>query len=200
MTRCVGPSSSGTSRPRIRQVLQRLAHEHLVELRLNRGAFVAQPSVKEARDLFEARRVIESAVVKAVISTATKAQIKELQTFVRNEAEAQRNKDRQTAIRLSGELHLRLAEMSDNTVLIRILRQLISRTSLIIAMYEIPGASGCNAEHHEKLISPIAGGDATKATAFMREHLDAIESSLALDETPVKAVDLRRIFARMQNE
>jgi hypothetical protein len=34
----------------------------------------------------------------------------------------------------------------------------------------------------------------------MREHLDSIESSLALDEAPVKTVDLRRIFARMQDE
>jgi DNA-binding GntR family transcriptional regulator len=189
-----------TSRPRIRQVLQTLAHEHLVELRLNRGAFVAQPSVREAREIFEARRVIESAVVEAVMAVATKAQIRELQAFVRKEDEAQLNKDRPAAIRLSGELHLRLAEMSGNTVLARVLRQLISRTSLIIAMYESPGASGCNAEHHDKLVSLIGSGDAKRAVAFMREHLSAIEGSLALDETPVQAVDLRRIFARMDGD
>ena len=43
----------GVSRTVVRAALQELAHNHLVELRRNRGAFVAQPSVKEAREVFE---------------------------------------------------------------------------------------------------------------------------------------------------
>ena len=46
----------GVSRTMIRRVLQRLASEHVVEARPHRGAFVARPSVEEAREVFEARR------------------------------------------------------------------------------------------------------------------------------------------------
>ena len=47
----------GVSRARIRRVLPRLAHDGVVHLEPNRGAFVAKPTVQEARDVFEARRV-----------------------------------------------------------------------------------------------------------------------------------------------
>src|SRR6201991_295016 len=49
----------GLGRTRLRQVLQRLAHEQVVTLMPNRGAMVSKPSVREARDVFAARRVLE---------------------------------------------------------------------------------------------------------------------------------------------
>src|SRR5665213_3988313 len=42
-------STFGVSRTIIRKVLQRLSHEHLVDLVPNRGAAVAKPSAEEAR-------------------------------------------------------------------------------------------------------------------------------------------------------
>ena len=53
----------GASRGAVRAALARLGHSLLVELRPNRGAVIANPTAAETRDLFEARRVIESAVV-----------------------------------------------------------------------------------------------------------------------------------------
>ena len=53
----------GVSRTKIRQALFQLAGDKLVTLIPGRGAFVAQPSVREAREVFEARRVIESSIV-----------------------------------------------------------------------------------------------------------------------------------------
>ncbi|MCY7317426.1 MAG: GntR family transcriptional regulator, partial [Ramlibacter sp.] len=53
----------GASRARIRDVLARLAHEQIVELYPQRGAYVAKPTIEQARDVFEARRLIEPAVI-----------------------------------------------------------------------------------------------------------------------------------------
>jgi DNA-binding GntR family transcriptional regulator len=184
----------GVNRPRIRKILQRLAYEQLLDLYPNRGAFVAQLSVKEAREIFGARRLIEPSLIESAAGTMSQAQIKELQIFLRLEREAQTRHDRQSVIRISGEFHLRLAKLSGNSVLTRILRQLISRTSLIIAMYEIPGQSGCNTSHHEHLVSLLEAHETQKMAAFMREHLQSIESSLRLDIGPVKPVDLQSIF------
>src|SRR4051812_42442649 len=50
------------TRPIIRSALHTLAHDRLVRLEPNRGAFVAQPSKKEAREVFEARTLIEPRV------------------------------------------------------------------------------------------------------------------------------------------
>src|SRR5688572_32635771 len=55
----------GLGRTRLRQVLQRLAHEGVVTLMPNRGAMVSKPSVREAREVFASRRVIEAGIVEA---------------------------------------------------------------------------------------------------------------------------------------
>jgi DNA-binding GntR family transcriptional regulator len=62
----------GLGRTRLRQVLQKLAHERVVTLLRNRGAIVSKPSVREAREVFAARRVIEANIVETFIKTATR--------------------------------------------------------------------------------------------------------------------------------
>ena len=51
------------SRGAVRGALTRLGHILLVELRPNRGAIIANPSLEETRDMFEARRALEAAIV-----------------------------------------------------------------------------------------------------------------------------------------
>src|SRR5215468_10105536 len=53
----------GVGRTRLRQVLQRLAHERVVTLMPNRGAIVSKPSIREAREVFAARRILEASIV-----------------------------------------------------------------------------------------------------------------------------------------
>jgi DNA-binding GntR family transcriptional regulator len=54
----------GVSRTRIRQVLIRLAQEQIVTLQPNKGASIVEPSVEEAREVFEARNVVEAVLVR----------------------------------------------------------------------------------------------------------------------------------------
>jgi DNA-binding GntR family transcriptional regulator len=62
----------GVGRTRLRQVLQRLAHERVVTLMPNRGAMVAKPSVREAKEVFTARRVLEAGTVTGFIDAASR--------------------------------------------------------------------------------------------------------------------------------
>src|SRR6266850_4059950 len=81
----------GLGRTRLRQVLQKLAHERVVTLMRNRGAMVSKPSVREAREVFAARRVIEANIVETFIKTATRKDIKRLQDHLVREEEAWRD-------------------------------------------------------------------------------------------------------------
>ena len=49
----------GVSRERMRKVLHRLGHERLIDVVRNRGAFVANPGLADAREIYEARRIVE---------------------------------------------------------------------------------------------------------------------------------------------
>lgn len=184
----------GVSRTRIRKVLQQLGHSQIVELHPNRGAFVAQPSVEEAREIFAARRIVEAGLVAALASSASPRQIEQLRAFVAKERKAQRRGDQSPMIRLSGEFHLKIAEMVGNRPLLGFLRELVSRTSLIIALYESPGGPPCNSDDHACLVDLIATGATKRAVEIMGRHLHTIEDSLRLEPPGQPVLDLREVF------
>lgn len=168
------------SRTTVRKALQRLAHEHIVVLRPNRGAVVASPSPQEARDVFAARRAIEREIVPLVIRHITPASLERIRAALEAEEGARRSGDRAAWIRLGGEFHLLLAELAGNTVLQRFMAELVSRSSLIIAVYENPGVAMCGNHEHDDLLALIEKRDVEGATALIGHHLDEIEARLNL--------------------
>jgi DNA-binding GntR family transcriptional regulator len=182
------------SRTTVRKALQRLAHDHIVVLRPNRGAVVASPSPQEARDVFIARRAIEREIVPLVIRRITPASIGRIRAALDAEEAARRGGDRAAWIRLGGEFHLLLAELAGNAVLQRFMVELVSRSSLIIAVYESPGAPMCGNHEHHDLLALIEKGDARGATALIEHHLEEIEARLHLG-TPERKLSLAEALA-----
>jgi DNA-binding GntR family transcriptional regulator len=174
----------GVSRTIVRQTLHRLGQDNIVQLRLNRGAEVARPTLEEAHQIFDARRVIEAAVIRAVVRNIDKRQLGALRALQNAERAAAVRDDANAAIRLSGEFHLKLAEIGGNLVFLKILNELVSRTSLLIALYEAPGRPACIEHDHAELIAAIADGDEARAARSMREHLDEIEARLKVRDQP----------------
>jgi DNA-binding GntR family transcriptional regulator len=99
--------------------------------------------------------------------------------------------DRRRLIRVSGEFHLLLAELAGNRAIARFLRELVSRTSLIIALYEAPGESCCSFGDHAEIVAALVSGRAQLADRAMRAHLLGIEQRLRLDRSPERTVDLQ---------
>jgi DNA-binding GntR family transcriptional regulator len=184
----------GFSRTVIRKALFRLTHDGIVEIRPNRGAVVASPTVEEAREVFEARRILERAVIASLLGVIGSGQIATLRRLVDEEEAAFASGDRTKWIRLSGDFHLRLAEFGGNTVITGFLRELVSRTSLIIALYESPGTSPCSFDDHRAIIDAIAAGDGTRANALMDRHLEVCEGKLKLEEAE-SGLNLADVFA-----
>lgn len=75
----------GVSRTIIRSALQTLAHLNLVKIHRNRGAFVSQPSVQEAREVFEARELLEPKTAFRAASRASKADVRLLNRHIKDE-------------------------------------------------------------------------------------------------------------------
>ncbi|MDP8983723.1 MAG: GntR family transcriptional regulator [Pseudomonadota bacterium] len=187
----------GLGRTRVRQVLQKLAHERVVTLMRNRGAMVSKPSVREAREVFAARRVIEAHTVETFLKTAAKKDVKRLQDHVAREQEAWRNNDRRAILTLSGEFHLALAETAGNGILLELLRDLVSRSSLIIAVYQAPGASPCPPDAHRELTATLERRE-RGAVKLMIQHLDHVAAELKLEDRSPARVDLRSVFSVRQ--
>ncbi|HWW68802.1 MAG TPA: GntR family transcriptional regulator [Duganella sp.] len=182
------------SRTTVRKALQRLAHDHIIELRPNRGAVIASPTPEEARDIFAARRAIEREIMPLVIRNATPASLRQIRAALEAEDQARRTGDRAAWIRLGGEFHLLLAELAGNHVLRRFMAELVSRCSLIIALYETPGAPMCGNDEHQDLATLIEQGDVAEATHLIEHHLLEIEARLRLD-TAQKKVNLAEVLS-----
>jgi DNA-binding GntR family transcriptional regulator len=183
----------GVSRARVREVLARMAHEQIVELIPQRGAYVAKPSIEQAMHVFEARRLIEPAVLRRLIETLTPERVARLRQHQALEQDARRRDDKRAIVRLSGEFHTLLAEQAGNTALARHMRELATLTCLIIVLYDAPTASSCLADEHSEIIDAIAHRDVARAESLMLEHLNHIERSLKL-EPATEEVDLEAIF------
>jgi DNA-binding GntR family transcriptional regulator len=175
------------SRTQVRGVLQRLAVEQLVTLVPNRGAFVATPTAAQAHDVLDVRRTLEPGVVARLIARlqtgAPRDAIRQLRQLVQREQQAHVSGDRRTAVRLSGEFHVLLAELSGSNIYLRMMRELTPLTCLAILSFEAPTAAACPNDEHARLIDAIEAGDVSGAAALMTEHLLHIERALDLGRT-----------------
>lgn len=181
------------SRARVREVLARLAHEQIVELYPQRGAYVAKPSIDQALDVFEARRLIEPDVLRLLIERLSPERTERLRQHQELEFDARRRNDQRAIVRLSGEFHMLLAELAGNSALTRTMRELSTLTCLIIVLYDAPTSSSCRADEHSQIIDAISHRDLTRAQTLMLEHLEHIEKSLKL-EPGTEEADLEAIF------
>jgi len=190
----------GVSRTRIRPVLVRLANEQVVTLTPNRGAAIAQPTEQEAREVFEARMLIEPTLVELFIAKADKADLEHLKHCIEDEEAARLAGDMRRAIRLSGDFHLQIAERADHQTLGRILRELTSRTSLILMTYssaharEREEATACGCREHRTLLDAIRLRDVKEARTRMRGHLARLQSQLQFASANEAAPDLAELF------
>ena len=185
----------GVSRMRIRSVLHSLAREKVVTLHRNRGAAVAYPTVKEAKEVFAARRVIEVALAPDIIRAADEAAVRRLKEHIKKERQGERSPDRAFELKASHEFHTLLAEIVGNRVIVGFLRELMARSSLITAIYERPDVSSCSHLAHANLIKLIEKRDAEGLATAMLKHLDQIEGDLVLFEREEPVTDLKMVFA-----
>lgn len=183
------------SRARAREVFARLAHEGVVDIVPQRGAFVARPSPEQARDVLEMRRLIEPGAVRRLIAARTPEKLARLREHHAREIDARRRNDTRTIIRLSGEFHVLLADLAGNSRISQSMRQLSTQTCLVIALYDAPTSDACRADEHALLIEAIENGDSPRAEKLMLAHLAHIESSLRFSPLG-EDVDLEAVLGR----
>ena len=180
------------SRTIVRQALNQLSRDRLVTLEPARGAHVAAPSVEEARQVFEVRKMVESAMVKQLCAAITDEQVAALRQHLKHEAGAVARTDVAGRTRLLADFHVVLARMLGNEVLAELLADLLSRCSLIALMYQSSHSAEHSAEEHVAIVDALAARDARAATRLMEAHLGHVERNLQLHPRVGDLSDLLR--------
>ena len=178
------------SRTLVRQALNQLSRDRLVTLEPARGAFVAQPSVEEARQVFEVRKMIEASLVRQLCAVVTPAQVAQLRAHLQAEAQAVARTDVPGRTRLLADFHVVLARQLGNEVLAQLLADLLGRCSLIALMYQSAHSAGHSQDEHVAIVDAIERRDARAAARLMDSHLGNVEKNLQLQPRAGRLADL----------
>lgn len=174
------------SRTVVRAALQALAFEGLVKAERNRGAFVANPTPDEARQVFASRRLIEPGLALAAAQRITTNEVAAFRERLHHEGDLLNQRGptaRRAEIHASGDFHLLLAKIAGNAILLRFMEELVARSSLVIALYGRSGASSCGHGDHGNIVSALEVRDGDLAAQLVLTHIDHIEADLDLRAT-----------------
>ncbi|MDE2790268.1 MAG: GntR family transcriptional regulator [Paracoccaceae bacterium] len=184
----------GVGRMRVRRALLLLSNQGIVDLETNRGAFVASPSPAEANEVFEARTLLESAIAHCVVADIGSENLDMLRQHISLESAARDNNRGVDLIRLSGEFHVKLARASGNTILWRFVRELVTRSSLIVGLFGESNHMVCPKNEHSNILAAIESGKPEEAEALMIEHLNRIREGLNFSAPKPQEGDLAEIL------
>ena len=184
------------SRTIVRQSLHSLQHKGLVTILRNKGAFVAKPTLKEAREVFEARSLIEPAMARAAALRATAQDVAFLEEHMKAERDALDREQVGEALRLSGDFHVQIARIADHTLIENLLAQLVARSALIIALYWRRRNALSDSSSHMGLVNAFRNKDADGAEEIMKGHLLDLLMQLDLRDSPSAPVSLKEALRK----
>lgn len=188
------------SRTLVRATLARLHAEGLVDAPPRRTATTAKPTIQEAKEIFGVRKALEREVVRLVVENWRAEFGAKLEGHIREEDAARSGSDARISIRLAGEFHSRLSEMAGNALLRRYLSEVVSRCSLIIALYGRPHSAECAVNEHREILVALRNRDTQAACTLMDEHLGAVEERALLNSERTSPPQLGDVLGRYASD
>jgi DNA-binding GntR family transcriptional regulator len=184
----------GVTRNAIRKVLLQLSQEGKLQIYANRGAYVPEPSSKDIREIYDARRAVEAGLVAVLAPRITAPQLARLKDHVKKERRALEQGRRDESVRLAGAFHTELVTFAANSALQEIVQRLVVRTQMYVALFESARDSGCAPHEHEAIIEALGKKDSARAVAAMMKHLHLVEERVAEHTQDKKSADVGLIL------
>ena len=165
----------------VREALQRLQYDGLVESHPRRGAAVASVEWAETHSLLVVRELLEVHAVRRVAQTHKTHDFDRVRAILSEQAEAAANRDIPEFVRLDREFHMSIISMAGNEPLVRITDQV--HLQLQQARSRIAGNRKGSLEaslsQHRAVFEAIQRGDADGAEEATHAHVQSTIASLA---------------------
>lgn len=184
-------------RSSVREALQSLAMLNVIEIIPGHGTFIKEPDTSEllradvigflindsmARELLEAREMIEPSSVRLACLRATEDDFAQIGSLLEQHRAALENGDPTNEV--SAQFHIALAEASHNRVVIRFMEsilELLTRRGRKVE--QIPEYARQELEEHRAIFECVRDRDADQANALLLRHI--VHSAAAYDATGV---------------
>ncbi|SEN23714.1 DNA-binding transcriptional regulator, GntR family [Pseudomonas sp. ok272] len=161
----------GMSRMPVREALRRLDAQGLVMLRPNRGAIVSGLNIDELHEVFEMRSALEGLAMRVTVSKITVRQVAALERLL-DEMDDYRDESAEW-VRRHRAFHEYLCNLSGRP---RLVKQIAALYSLIEApmrlwLQHVEKPLSARQEH-ALILDALRAGDAIRAEAVVREHIE----------------------------
>ncbi len=163
----------GISYTPLREAFFRLSAEGLLTHRNQRGFFVPEISLEEAKGLYEARELIEPYMVKKVAKTIADDRLKLLRHTLNDYMRLVHEGYTRQRLLVDKNFHIEIARLADNNKLVQILDQIYDQIIIKRQIEHLSSTRGQIAyKEHVAILKALENRDAKNANRLMRYHLE----------------------------
>jgi len=169
----------GVSRTTIREALRELAAEGLVTSITQKGSIVAVPSMKEAREVYEVRALLEGAAAKQFAERATEAHVTALRgAFLAIEAAAVAD-DPKALLTAKDRFYDVLFEGADNSIIRQVIGGLHARVAVLrAASLQVSGRPAESVAEIRAILVAVENRDGDAAARAASFHVQQAAGTL----------------------
>lgn len=164
-------SAFGVSITPIREAIQQLESDGLVETVPYKGSVVKRLSAQEISDVLEVRLALESLAIRRAVDRLTKEDIEELERCVHDYEYALVAGDRERGQIADRAFHELLMRASGNSLLLEIARNLADRIQRVRQADWSEATRTQSLQGHRLILNALRRGDGEEAVAMLAEHV-----------------------------
>lgn len=171
----------GVSRTPVREAIKKLEQEGFVVLVQRKGAYVAELSPNDARELYEIRAGLEVLACGLAAERATNTEIEEMQKHILQELEQLESEsdDFIHTVKVDIGFHDLIYKASRNQRLIMILNNLTEQVYRIrMTSIMLPGRKKKSLEEHRQIMEAISDRNIELAKRLAQEHIEHAEEAM----------------------
>jgi DNA-binding GntR family transcriptional regulator len=178
------------SRGPVREALQRLVQEGLLETKRNRGVFVASLEEEDVADVYLARRAIEREAVTIIVRRTDDAAFARLDEVVEDMSSAAERGAWEDLADADLHFHESLVRSSNSKRLQRMFSTLLIETRMCLARLESAYPVHKRlVQEHRNLLAAMRQGDKRTALALINAHLNDAVNDLTTAGNTTKVPD-----------
>jgi DNA-binding GntR family transcriptional regulator len=164
----------GLGKTPVREALRQLVFQGLVLVASRHGYYVARITIRDVDELFEMRRILESAAARLAVKNQHHAGLARLEKLSATTWRVSERDSLKRFLRANTAFHLEIAGLAGNRRLVENIRQLLSESDRLInfGMTQRQRQAEQTVAQHPKLAQAIRAGNAELASRIAEEHIE----------------------------